>query len=118
MARGVACFWGSSGRRPQLPAPASSAISGSYTTSLPRAVEAITNRQRRRAPRYKDPALAGRQVSGIARDHNLLESVGVGGVWHPVDLPKGYHTASRGQSRTKHVAVAPRAAPGIPRGWA
>jgi hypothetical protein len=38
------------------------------------------------------------------------------GVWHPLDLPEGYHTASRGQSQMRHVPVSLRAAPGMPCG--
>ena len=37
-----------------------------------------------------------------------------GGVWHPIDLPEGYHTAARGQSFAMSAAdcveVCPRAA--------
>jgi hypothetical protein len=38
---------------------------------------------------------------------------GLGGVWHPIDLPEGYHTASRGQSQTTHALVLLRTAPGM-----
>ena len=52
-------------------------------------------------------ALAGpRQVSGMPRAR------------HPVDLPEGYHTPSRGQSCTSRLPVASRAAPGPSRGRA
>jgi hypothetical protein len=42
----------------------------------------------------------------------------VGRAWHPVDLPRGYHTASPGQSYTSPSPVASRAAPGVPYGRA
>ena len=39
-------------------------------------------------------------------------------MWHPIDLPEGYHTAARGQSLTTHAPVWSRAAPGLPCGRA
>jgi hypothetical protein len=42
----------------------------------------------------------------------------VGWVWHPVDLPEGYHTAPRGQAWRARPAVGRDAAPGEPRGRA
>jgi hypothetical protein len=45
-------------------------------------------------------------------------SVGVGWVWHPADLPEGYHAAPRGQAWQPRPAVGRDAAPGEPRGRA
>jgi hypothetical protein len=39
----------------------------------------------------------------------------LGRAGHPASLPKGYHTAARGQSHMTHAPVASRAAPGPPR---
>jgi hypothetical protein len=43
---------------------------------------------------------------------------GLGGVWHLLDLPEGYHTAAREQNQTTHAPVVLRAAPGLPCGRA
>ena len=59
----------------------------------------------------------GGQISGMASHKDCCGWVG-GRVWHPINLPKGYHTPSRGQSRTTHAPVPLRAAPGMARGWA
>lgn len=40
------------------------------------------------------------------------------GVWHPADLPKGYHAAPRGQAWDARPAASRDAAPGEPRGRA
>jgi hypothetical protein len=39
-------------------------------------------------------------------------------MWHPIDLPEGYHAPARGQSQTTHTPVLSRAAPELPRGRA
>ena len=39
-------------------------------------------------------------------------------VWRPLDLPKGYYTPARGQSRTTDVAVPSGAVPELARGRA
>ncbi|MCA1835461.1 MAG: hypothetical protein LC721_03625, partial [Actinobacteria bacterium] len=39
-------------------------------------------------------------------------------VWHPIDLPEGYHTPARAQSQMTHAQVPSRAAPGLPCGRA
>ena len=57
------------------------------------------------------PALAGRQVSGMA-NHQKCRTCRVGGVGIPSTSLKRYHTPARGQS-TAHVAVLSRAAPGL-----
>jgi hypothetical protein len=54
----------------------------------------------------------GGQVSGMASGENCYGEGWVGGVRHPLDLPEGYHTPGRGQSRTAYASVPSRAAPG------
>jgi hypothetical protein len=55
----------------------------------------------------------GGQVSGMAGHDRCCGWAEVGRVWHPLDLPEGYHTPARGQSRTTHAQVPSRAAPGL-----
>jgi hypothetical protein len=62
-------------------------------------------------------ASPGRQTSGMAGHKNTCGWVRWAGVWHPVDLPEGYHTTTQGQSLA-HVPVPSRAAPGPPCGRA
>ncbi len=61
-------------------------------------------------------SLAGRQASGIASHENCCGQGRGGQGVASRRSPRGYHTASRGQSQTTPVAVPPRAAPGMPRG--
>jgi hypothetical protein len=58
-------------------------------------------------------ALAGRADLRDGQPRELLLQGWVGRVWHPIDLPEGYHTPARGQSRTVHASVPSRAAPGL-----
>ena len=37
-------------------------------------------------------------------------------MWHPADLPQGYHTTTQGQSHTAHAPVPSGLPPGPPRG--
>ena len=68
---------------------------------------------------YVDRALARRAGLRDDRPRALLRLSWVGrGVWHPIDLPEGYHTAARGQSQMTHTPVLLRAAPGLPSGRA
>ena len=60
----------------------------------------------------------GRQVSEMTDYEHCCGWVGLGGVWHLIDLPWGYHTAARGQSQTTHAPVVLRAASGLSCGWA
>jgi hypothetical protein len=53
----------------------------------------------------------GGQISGMASYDNCCGWVGWGGVWHPIDLLEGYHTATWGQSRITHVPVSSRGCP-------
>ena len=57
--------------------------------------------------------LPGGQISGMASRENLLLEGWVGGVRRPLDLPEGYHTPARGQSRMAYAVVPSRAAPGL-----
>ena len=63
-------------------------------------------------------ALVGRAGLWDGRPRELLRQGWVGRVGHPLDLPEGYHTPARGQSRTVHVPVASRVAPGLASGRA
>ena len=57
------------------------------------------------------PALAGRAGLGDGQPSEVPHVLG--GVWRPLDLPEGYHTPARGQSRTAHAPVPSMAAPGL-----
>ena len=46
----------------------------------------------------------GGQFPGC-QPQKLLRLGWVSGVWHPIDLPEGYHTASQGQSQTTYAPV-------------
>jgi hypothetical protein len=60
----------------------------------------------------------GGQVSEMAGYEHCCGWAGLGRMWHLIDLLKGYHAASRGQSQTTHALILLRAAPGMPRGRA
>jgi hypothetical protein len=59
-------------------------------------------------------ALAGRAEAGLrdGQPRGLPRQGWVGGVWHPIDPPEGYHTAARGRAGQCHAPVRSRAAPG------
>jgi hypothetical protein len=59
----------------------------------------------------------GGQVSGMVGTNAKPGRWG-GGVWHPADLPEGYHTAPRGHAWPARVAESRDGAPGEPRGRA
>jgi hypothetical protein len=63
-------------------------------------------------------ALAGRADLRDASLKTTAAGLGGGAVWYPIDLPEGYHTASRGQRQTMHAPVRSRVAPGMPCGRA
>ena len=59
----------------------------------------------------------GGQVSGMA-DTSAKPGRWGSGVWHPADLPEGYHAAPRGHAWQARPAVSGDGAPGAPRGRA
>jgi hypothetical protein len=72
--------------------------------SLPRCIS-------KRSKLQPNHALAGRAGLQDGQPRELPRQAEVGKVWHPIDLPEGYHTPARGQSQTAHAPVPSRAAP-------
>jgi hypothetical protein len=71
----------------------------------------------RRRSRAALAGLRGRSLRWPATN-NAAARPGLGRVWPLLDLPTGYHTASRGQSLMTHASVFLRAAPRMPCGRA
>ncbi len=86
--------------------------------SLPLLPRSQRKRMRSAVQTKTCPRRAGRSPEWPATSAGGRLWPGVDRVWHPVDLPQGYHTAPRGQSYASSSPVTSRAAPGAPRGRA
>jgi hypothetical protein len=91
----------------------SQATGGPSAEALAGVLPAALHQQTQHAPKPSMPPPGGLPPGG--RYQRQVRLSRGGGVWNPVDLPQGYHTAPRGQSYTTLSPVASRAAPGPPR---
>jgi hypothetical protein len=98
------------------------AAGGPSLTILPGTDGTGSTRHRRWRPR---PARSGATTrrAGVrvgyrrARQGPRTSEPDRGWVWHPADLPKGYHTVPRGHACQAPRAVGGRCPRGAPRGW-
>jgi hypothetical protein len=98
-------------RRPRMPPPVSTikTLAGVRPAALHQQTQCRSTKQ---CPRRagKSPGWPATSAGGTGP--------GVDRVWHPVDPPEGYQTATRGRVTPRPSPVASRASPGSPRGRA